>query len=168
MSEPVVRIENVSKVFTQGGLFNRAPGFAAVPNVQGLGLEFADLNGDSLLDLYICNRGQRDRLFLHASSEPSGAPKGNAKKAQLFRAFPNPFAGCTVIDYYLLHRGEVAIAIHAITGQEVARLLVAHQEAGVHRLAWNAGSAPPGLYYCRLRSDGATLSLPIVLAGPGF
>lgn len=34
MSEPVVRIENVSKVFSQGGLFNRAPGFTAVSNVS--------------------------------------------------------------------------------------------------------------------------------------
>ncbi len=34
MSEPVVRIENVSKVFRQGGLFNRAPGFKAVSNVS--------------------------------------------------------------------------------------------------------------------------------------
>src|SRR5262245_47041134 len=34
MSEPVVRVENVSKVFKPGGLFNRAPGFKAVSNVS--------------------------------------------------------------------------------------------------------------------------------------
>lgn len=34
MSEPVLRIENVSKIFRQGGLFNRAPGFTAVSNVS--------------------------------------------------------------------------------------------------------------------------------------
>ncbi|WP_119271345.1 ATP-binding cassette domain-containing protein [Taklimakanibacter deserti] len=34
MSEPVVRIDNVSKVFHQAGLFNRGPGFTAVSNVS--------------------------------------------------------------------------------------------------------------------------------------
>jgi len=150
--------------FTEGS----AAIFSAVPSVQGLGLEFADLNGDSLLDLYICNRGQRDRLFFRASLAPSGTPKGEKKKAELLRSSPNPFTGSTVIDYYLRRRGEVAIAIHNVTGREVAHLLMEHQEAGAHSLAWNAGSAPPGLYYCRLRSAGTTLSLPIVLAGSRF
>jgi peptide/nickel transport system ATP-binding protein len=34
MNEPVVRIENVSKIFSKGSLFNRAPGFTAVSNVS--------------------------------------------------------------------------------------------------------------------------------------
>lgn len=34
MSEPVVRIDNVSKIFRPTGLFNRAPGFTAVANVS--------------------------------------------------------------------------------------------------------------------------------------
>ena len=34
MSEPVVRIENVSKTFRESGLFNRGPGFTAVSNVS--------------------------------------------------------------------------------------------------------------------------------------
>jgi ABC-type glutathione transport system ATPase component len=34
MTEPVVRIDNVSKVFRGAGLFNRGPGFTAVSNVS--------------------------------------------------------------------------------------------------------------------------------------
>jgi peptide/nickel transport system ATP-binding protein len=34
MEDPVLRIENVSKIFRQGSLFNRVPGFTAVSNVS--------------------------------------------------------------------------------------------------------------------------------------
>jgi peptide/nickel transport system ATP-binding protein len=34
MSEPVVRVDNVTKVFRQGGLLDRGPGFTAVSNVS--------------------------------------------------------------------------------------------------------------------------------------
>lgn len=45
--------------------------FSSVTNGDALGLEIIDLNGDGLLDLYICNRGQKDRLYLHASNASS-------------------------------------------------------------------------------------------------
>ena len=38
------------------------------PVLQGLGIEPEDLNGDGLLDLYICNRGGRDRLLIRAGA----------------------------------------------------------------------------------------------------
>jgi hypothetical protein len=41
------------------------------PVLQGLGIEPCDLNGDGLLDLYICNRAGRDRLLIHASAGAS-------------------------------------------------------------------------------------------------
>jgi len=45
--------------------------FSAVTNSDALGLELVDVNGDGLLDLYVCNRGQKDRLYLHASNASS-------------------------------------------------------------------------------------------------
>jgi hypothetical protein len=60
-------------------------------SVQGLGLEFADLNGDSLIDLYICNRGQHDRLLLHTPVGKSGVRPTRSikgKKMELTRSRP--------------------------------------------------------------------------------
>ena len=39
--------------------------FDLIANVSGLGVITADLNGDNIKDVYICDRGGKDRFLIH-------------------------------------------------------------------------------------------------------
>jgi hypothetical protein len=64
------------------GHFTRADALLADEPVlvNGLGIEVADANGDGYPDLYFADRGQADRLFLHA-----GTATGSLKAPDVFR-----------------------------------------------------------------------------------
>jgi len=69
-------------------------------------------------------------------------------------AFPNPFNPETVIQYSLESDDLVSITILNINGQLIETLISMHQPAGEHRLIWNAGSQPSGLYLLVLNTSG--------------
>jgi glycosidase len=69
--------------------------------------------------------------------------------------YPNPFNPSTVISFDLPVRSRVTVVVHDMLGREVARLLDAERESGLHRLVWDArangrGAAASGVYYARV------------------
>ncbi len=75
--------------------------------------------------------------------------------------YPNPFNPSTVIAFDLPVRARVTVTIHDILGREVARLLEAERDAGVHRVVWNAGLqgesvVASGVYLVRVTSETGT------------
>jgi flagellar hook assembly protein FlgD len=80
----------------------------------------------------------------------------------LAAARPNPFRGGTQFEFTLARSARVELAVYDVMGREVRRLAPAHDwPAGVHALAWDGrrddgAPAGPGLYYARLRVDGAS------------
>ncbi len=46
--------------------------------------------------------------------------------------------------------------VYDAAGNLVSRLAAGPQEAGEHRLTWNASGVRPGVYLCRFAADGAT------------
>ena len=67
---------------------------------------------------------------------------------------PNPFNPATQIRYALPDAGSVRLTVYNALGQEVARLVDGHQEAGFHVVRWNAGRVASGTYYYRLEAPG--------------
>jgi hypothetical protein len=65
---------------------------------------------------------------------------------------PNPLASSTEIGFSLGLDGQTTVEIFDVSGALVARLLDEHLPAGDYMVTWSAGSAPSGLYYCRIRS----------------
>jgi hypothetical protein len=65
---------------------------------------------------------------------------------------PNPLASSTEIGFSLGLDGQTTVEIFDVSGTLVARLLDEHLPAGDYMVTWSAGSAPSGLYYCRIRS----------------
>lgn len=69
---------------------------------------------------------------------------------KLYQAYPNPFNPTTVIMYDLPRKSYVYLAIYDILGREVRILVSGDKPAGTHRLTFNAGALPSGVYFYRL------------------
>jgi hypothetical protein len=72
----------------------------------------------------------------------------------LSQNYPNPFNASTTISYSLPQAGPLELAIYNIAGQRVATLFEGTQEAGEHRVVWDARNAPSGVYFYRLVAGG--------------
>ncbi|HLF13756.1 MAG TPA: SdrD B-like domain-containing protein [Bacteroidota bacterium] len=70
----------------------------------------------------------------------------------LYQCYPNPFNPVTTIVYALPGRQEAVIRIYNILGEEVATLLEATQEAGIHRVTFDAAHLSSGIYFYRLQA----------------
>lgn len=64
--------------------------------------------------------------------------------------YPNPFNPKTVISYQLPVISEVEMSIYNLLGQEVATLVSERQQAGYHKVEWDASDFASGIYYYRI------------------
>lgn len=92
-------------------------------------------------------------------SVPVWVDKGSRPKTfSLHQNFPNPFNAETVIHYELPDKGEVALDIYNILGQQVLRLVSEAQPTGSYSVKWDGrdGSGrmlPSGIYIYKLQLD---------------
>ena len=70
----------------------------------------------------------------------------------LSNAYPNPFNPTTTIEYSLPQSGDVSLIIYNLTGQEVTRLVSEVQQAGYHKVTWDASNFSSGIYFYRLQA----------------
>jgi hypothetical protein len=70
--------------------------------------------------------------------------------------YPNPFNPATVIEYALPKGGLVVLTVYDILGREVSTLVNGWNDAGVHRVRWNASGFASGVYCYRLQSGSYT------------
>lgn len=80
--------------------------------------------------------------------EPMGIPSSFA----LHQNYPNPFNPSTTIKFDLPHREYVNLTIYNMIGQRVETLVDGEKGAGIHRIVWNAGNLPSGVYLYRLQT----------------
>jgi len=64
----------------------------------------------------------------------------------LMNNYPNPFNANTIISYQLSEDSFVELTIHTILGQKIERLVSEQQNAGIHKIEWNANAHPSGGY----------------------
>ncbi|MEM8486868.1 MAG: T9SS type A sorting domain-containing protein [Bacteroidota bacterium] len=67
--------------------------------------------------------------------------------------FPNPFTQTTTLRYSLPQTMQVRLAVYDILGRQVALLVDAQQEAGIHTADFDAGDLPAGVYLARIELD---------------
>ncbi len=162
-----VHINDGRGYFTNGGSSYLAEPVLA----EALGIEVADLNGDSIPDIYICDRGHPDRLLLHTGegvSNPAGIQGGKAEgmvdpRIYFYGNFPNPFMRQTSIEYALSASAPVDVSIFNSAGEHVTTLVRKTAAAGRYRLHWSAEGLPAGRYYCRITTRGTTRALPLMV-----
>jgi hypothetical protein len=81
---------------------------------------------------------------------------------------PNPFNPATTIRYTLPAAGAVDLGVFDVRGRRVATLVSGTRLAGLNRAAWDGrdsagNAASSGVYFCRLRADGRSLTRKMVL-----
>jgi hypothetical protein len=63
-----------------------------------------------------------------------------AKEFQVYQNYPNPFNPSTTISYSIPQASNVLVKVYDIMGREVATLINADQESGMHTIVWNGKS----------------------------
>lgn len=91
-------------------------------------------------------------------------PSGGQASASIQAPHPNPFQQSTMLRYTLRHVGQVQIDVLDVLGRRVRRLEAGVQNAGTHRVVFEANDLPPGLYLVRFRLPGLQQTLPVTLA----
>lgn len=64
--------------------------------------------------------------------------------------------GSTEIRFDLPEAAEVLLVVYNVTGREVARLVNQSMGAGSHRVRWDAGDLPSGVYLYKLTAGNYT------------
>jgi len=70
----------------------------------------------------------------------------------LSQNYPNPFNPMTTIRFTIPRTANVKLAIYDVLGNNVATLLDAPIEAGQHRVQFDAGDFPAGIYFYQLQT----------------
>jgi hypothetical protein len=70
----------------------------------------------------------------------------------LAQNYPNPFNAQTTISYSLAQSGSVTLSIYNIMGQKVATLVDGIEQAGEHKVVWDASEVTSGVYFGRLQT----------------
>ena len=76
---------------------------------------------------------------------------------------PNPFNPLTTIAYNLPEASNVTLTIYTITGQKVAVLVDAHQQAGHHRILFDGSGFGTGVYLYHLEAGSFVETRRMVL-----
>ena len=76
--------------------------------------------------------------------------------------YPNPSNGQFTFEYYLQQPSMVNLVVHNSLGQVVAMLADEMLAPGTHKVFWNAGNLPPGIYYCQLQSGDNVVANKII------
>jgi len=67
------------------------------------------------------------------------------------------------LRFHLPCGSRVRLTIHDATGRRLATVLDGVRAAGDHRVVWNAGSLPAGLYFARLRAGSGQRTARLLL-----
>jgi hypothetical protein len=95
--------------------------------------------------------------------------KGNELKTGISTVYPNPCLvnGATKISYSLARDGNVSVQVYDLSGKLVKSLVNDNQQAGSHRVSFNAnstrGQLARGIYFVKLITDGDQVSRKLVL-----
>ena len=127
------------------------------------GTILASGSDDGTVKLWDVSEWKRAKRLARAE-ERSGLPDG----PQLAQNAPNPFNSQTILSYFLHAPGPARLEVFSLTGQRVAVLQQGPQQAGHHRLHWDARddagrSVASGMYLYRLVTDEAVLTRKLML-----
>jgi len=82
---------------------------------------------------------------------------------KLEQNYPNPFNPTTQIYYTLGKNTKIEIAVYDVLGHKVATLVDGYQNAGNHKIVWNASEASAGIYFYQMKTNGVVETKKMLL-----
>ena len=83
---------------------------------------------------------------------PSDVDDRNLPTQFGLETWPNPFNAQLSLEVALPQHENVTVDLYDVTGRQVKRLVSAQYDAGRHRIGFEAGNLPSGLYFIRLHA----------------
>ena len=77
--------------------------------------------------------------------------------------YPNPFNPTTTLLIELPEDAVVSVIVYDALGRRVTRLVNEEMDAGYHRVIWDAGSLPSGVYFYSLQSEQYQMTKKMLL-----
>jgi hypothetical protein len=96
---------------------------------------------------------------LLAVEEPGSVPVSSLA----VRITPNPVVTTAAILLDLPAPGEIRLDLFDASGRRITCLASEHQEAGRHRLVWDASRHPTGIYLARLQAGGKVVTRKVLV-----
>ncbi len=77
--------------------------------------------------------------------------------------YPNPFNPTTVIRYQLPASSQVSLKVYDVLGREVASLVDAEKNAGIHSVTFDGSNLSSGVYFYRLQAGNFSAMKKLML-----
>lgn len=90
-------------------------------------------------------------------------PRTQAVDGISLQIFPNPCFGTARIQYCMPTSGHVNISFYDVSGRLVCSLIEGDRATGAHTEAWNPTNLSSGIYFCRLITEGFTVTEKVAL-----
>jgi photosystem II stability/assembly factor-like uncharacterized protein len=151
----------VYRTTTSGGSWSRLDnGFPFVPVIE---FSYFNHNGTRLLRAATYGRG----VFELDLDQPLAVNDHTGlipNKSGVSQNYPNPFHGSTKIDFRLSADSRITLKVFDIRGNEVRQLIPGDfRRAGWHRVEFEAGSLPEGVYFYQLVTEQSSLTRKMIL-----
>jgi hypothetical protein len=77
--------------------------------------------------------------------------------------YPNPFNPSTTIEYTIPESGVVTLKVYNVLGKEVAALVNGRNDAGKHKIEFDASLLNSGVYFYKIESGSFVETKKMVL-----
>ena len=77
--------------------------------------------------------------------------------------YPSPFNSRTTVRFGVDRPVRVRLLVYDLQGRQVCTLFDRTPEVGYHRVAWDAGRIPSGIYVLRLEAGGRRQTMKVAL-----
>lgn len=82
---------------------------------------------------------------------------------RLYQNYPNPFNPSTTIQFDIPKQSKVTLKIIDMLGREVATLVDENLQPGEHKVIFDTGKLPSGVYFYRLQAEEFTATKKLML-----
>lgn len=132
------------------------PGQAATISVRAdvTGMVVGDYSADLTVRFNAAGTPRTIRVDLLLSSSVEGDDTALPTEYALHANYPNPFNAATTLRFDVPAESRVEIVLYNVTGQEVARPVSDVYAPGRHRVLFDAGDLPSGMYLMRMTAGG--------------